>query len=993
MRFMRWLWVVVLALAVGAPEVDAAPGRFTATAVRPHMRRAPSIFDNSSHMDVNNLDMIVTNHGSFAYDLEGQVAGLIFPAGSGNEAVFAGGLWIGAKVGGQIRVAVATYGQEFTPGPMAGGTFQSSTDPRFRNYKLLRDQGTGLVDTTDFAPDPWPRDHGAPTDSTGAPGLLGDMMIWSAYNDADPALHVDLSGSTAPLGVEVQQSTFAFNRTGALQNIIFVKFKIINKGGNQLDETYLSLWADPDLGGFTDDLVGCDTTLSLGYCYNSNNNDQQYGASPPAVGFDFFRGPIVPSTLFPGTMDTLGMTSFNKYTNATDPLSAQETYNYMSGLDKAGNPIHEFDNPANPITRYQVSGDPVTNTGWLDDTPGDRRLFLTAGPFTMFPNDSQEVVAAIIIGQGADRLSSITDLRNKDDAAQLAFDTDFVLPPPVPPPTDRADPMSGGIHLTWGSEPLSYVGAGSGKEFHFEGFQVWQYQTESPGSPRKLLATYDVPDGLTKLYVDENNPTSGGVERMLVAPGDDGGLKFSLDVTNDAFGGGALVDYRDYYFAVTAYAYEINSVQPYAPGEGDVVEFAESAVNLGNPPIRVQPQPITSTFSNTITQTGGTPDAGKVVEVEQVVQRDLTGDLYRIQFADDERWTLTNQTDGTTLLADTLDLSAGVNTPIIEGFLTRISITRSVTAVNEAFPGGVLRDMTPNNTDSTGVWYLDTAGAPILSRFVRFPANLTHGRDYEIRVLADTTDNCWEFVGGDPSPEATFKVPFEVWDLGLNSVGNPADDQKICVMALDADGNGRWNWGDGLYVREIPYASVAWGTPGHLSTDYSPNNTDQTLGRFFFELSDLSFVPEWPAQTTLRILNRKFSAADRFEFRTVPPAGPGSGGPGDVKRILAVPNPYYAYSKYELDRFNRVVKFTHIPSDRRVTIRIFNLAGDLVRTLRAEPNDPNVVATSAIVWDLNTERALPVASGVYIFHVDVAGLGTKTDRLAVFVERERLDSF
>ena len=54
---------------------------------------------------------------------------------------------------------------------------------------------------------------------------------------------------------------------------------------------------------------------------------------------------------------------------------------------------------------------------------------------------------------------------------------------------------------------------------------------------------------------------------------------------------------------------------------------------------------------------------------------------------------------------------------------------------------------------------------------------------------------------------------------------------------------------------------------------------------------------------------------------------------------------------------------------------------------------PNVVATSAIVWDLNTERSLPVASGVYIFHVDVAGLGTKTDRLAVFVERERLDSF
>ena len=44
--------------------------------------------------------------------------------------------------------------------------------------------------------------------------------------------------------------------------------------------------------------------------------------------------------------------------------------------------------------------------------------------------------------------------------------------------------------------------------------------------------------------------------------------------------------------------------------------------------------------------------------------------------------------------------------------------------------------------------------------------------------------------------------------------------------------------------------------------------------------------------------------------------------------------------------------------------------------------------------NLRTGRAdLPVASGFYICRVDVDGVGSKTDRLAVFIERERLDNY
>jgi hypothetical protein len=70
--------------------------------------------------------------------------------------------------------------------------------------------------------------------------------------------------ATQPLGVEVQQTTFGFNRQGPLANTVFIRYRIINKGGNQLSNMFVSQWCDPDLGGFADDLVGCDTTPVTG---------------------------------------------------------------------------------------------------------------------------------------------------------------------------------------------------------------------------------------------------------------------------------------------------------------------------------------------------------------------------------------------------------------------------------------------------------------------------------------------------------------------------------------------------------------------------------------------------------------------------------------------------------------------------------------------------------------------------------------------------------
>ena len=100
-----------------------------------------------------------------------------------------------------------------------------------------------------------------------------------------------------------------------------------------------------------DDYIGCDTVLNLGFCYNGDNDDgtgapPTYGASPPAVGLDYFRG-----TVKKNTNDTLGLTSFTFFTNNTsapppcesdpngEPIPA---YHYSAGIEKRQNSIYGY---------------------------------------------------------------------------------------------------------------------------------------------------------------------------------------------------------------------------------------------------------------------------------------------------------------------------------------------------------------------------------------------------------------------------------------------------------------------------------------------------------------------------------------------------------------------------------------------------------------------------------------------------------------------------
>jgi hypothetical protein len=198
---------------------------------------------------------------------------------------------------------------------------------------------------------------------------------------------------------------------------IYLKYKMINKASRIFHDFYISFWSDPDVGWASDDFVGCDPENNVGFAYQGDPVDEQYGYATPAFGFKLLEGPIVPSAGDTATVDgapvpgyrNLNMHSFTKYINSTDPDNYRESYCYMTGYDQSCNP---FIDPTTGLeTSFMHSGDPVAGTGWLDESPSDRRMMATYGPFDFRPWDTQQIVIKLAFGQGTDRLSSITTLR------------------------------------------------------------------------------------------------------------------------------------------------------------------------------------------------------------------------------------------------------------------------------------------------------------------------------------------------------------------------------------------------------------------------------------------------------------------------------------------------------------------------------------------------------------------------------------------------------
>ncbi|HYE58772.1 MAG TPA: hypothetical protein VD948_09710, partial [Rhodothermales bacterium] len=371
-----------------------------------HAQTAGNCFGPSatSDLDIGGVRARLYNNGGLFWKGAGNVYNVpknalaSFP---GPSAVFAQGIWIGGYVGTELRQAAATYGNwEFYPVPLDGNAQVPGGDCRaydriynvsVRDVRTFEQTGQATRDLLE-----WPVDLGAPVvDGDGVPGnynlyggdrpeLLGHQSAFWVMNDAGGP---HFRTGSKPLGLEVRVTAHAFRSpSDALFYATVYRYTLINRGRLPITETYFGGFSDPDLGNATDDYIGSDTTLRMGYVYNADNFDEGsygYDAAPPALGWKILDGPPLHDDNRDGRLETPGLTSFNYYNGGTcnncDPRGySEDYYKFLSARWQDGRRFyacgdgHALQFASCGLTNWMFSGDPTAPAGqrfWSEFQP------------------------------------------------------------------------------------------------------------------------------------------------------------------------------------------------------------------------------------------------------------------------------------------------------------------------------------------------------------------------------------------------------------------------------------------------------------------------------------------------------------------------------------------------------------------------------------------------------------------------------------------------
>lgn len=1080
-------------------------------------------------LDINNVRARILNNGNLFWRGSPHVYNI--PKGGPSNAIFASGIWMGGLVNGELRLAGSTYGPyEFWAGPLNDdGSAPADCDPFDRVFKVSKEDvvnydGSGVA-TPDLAD--WPTGLGAPTlDANGdlidlvdqplasrvdrrinlgageRPAILGDQMLWWVMNDRG---NVHNRTDTPPMGVEAHVSAFAFNTAGAIGNTTFYKYRIFYKGSVPLENTYMGIFSDPDLGNFDDDYVGCDTTLGMGYVYNADNDDEGgegYGEAPPAAGYDFFQGPLVSDdgrdNDGDGEVDEDGerlkMTAFAFYTNGSgitgDPGNGADMYNYMRGRWKDGQRFTLGGNGrdfSNIPTNFQFPGNPPDFwTEFNSDgqgtaiSPADRRFVMATGPFTIRPNDEQEIVFGIVTSFGSDNIDSVQKMKSDDLLAQAVFDINFELPSPPASPRVTTTPGNGKVLIQWGYNPTdnNYLDGYNvidpllssdvtDNDYQFEGYNVFQYASRAD-QEGKLLATYDKVNGIKRVV-------EGTEITFVTAEGNDTGVLHYHEV-------GGLTNYQTYYFGVQAYAYNATSGQKvYAgpinrfavvPSTSDIVTTSEAQAFASSAAANI------AAGTSSIESTPGGSNIGNGGAGFNVINpAELTGLDYSVEFFafdtdaskaqigdDDPRdaFVPSEANKSAASLVTTYDVVRSDGVKVFDGAEAVIRTGRgapegidvvgfdglslNVSGAPNGFldflivanangplatPQGAAADWEgfpiPSRPDddsqatTDGHWMISTgmSGGCVgdCGPLTDFIARSVTGRggwgvivpfDWEIRWTYEADNFGWDaFTTGNLTT-----VPYELWRTGIATPDDPSDDLRFTTFWLDNVDDGVFNmtdsdhslsggsddpWSDWIYwyapTDETPGESgyQAWAASG----DYGNVGT-HTFGRMVFVnwnggttasggFSDI--MPE-PGSVFRINTTKPNQPGDTFSLST---AGLGARAEtqeeqiADLAEIGISPNPYKGASAYEVSQLVDQVRFTNMPN--QATIRVFSLNGTLITTL--EKNS----SAKSFSWDLTTEEGLPIASGMYLVHVDVPGLGERIIKFGVIKKRVQLNTF
>jgi hypothetical protein len=405
------------------------------------------------------------------------------------------------------------------------------------------------------------------------------------------------------------------------------------------------------------------------------------------------------------------------------------------------------------------------------------------------------------------------------------------------------------------------------------------------------------------------------------------------------------------------------------------------------------------------------------------------------EFKTEKHWNLLNVSEGDTLFEDmtvmngtdlyTGEIHTTLAAPQVDGFQINV-------AVNYAAP----EDFTDLDDVGTGsydidsyaysgwaatalcsdpdVWTCGSSDINLLQRDIelRFtgvyadPETTIVGVDTLIvHPIEEGTGSMATFVGsrnwdtGDhpmnPTPGSdenfAIRIPFEVWDIDAD--GGPAQIDFLIYDRLQVPAeSGNWagdfyafNPYDRMYCYILHRAySVDTAAVAAVECDAAADAEYLTWNLVFWET-------DWVIGDVITIQydNPIQLGSDVFAFGTgdlAPTEDDLALEKAAVEKINVFPNPYYGFHALETARQSKWVKFTHLPDV--ANIRIFNLGGTMVKVIRKDD------ATQYAQWNLKNQSGYPVASGIYIVHIEMPDLDmSKILKLAIVQEEQILTRY
>lgn len=607
------------------------------------------------------------------------------------------------------------------------------------------------------------------------------------------------------------------------------------------------------------------------------------------------------------------------------------------------------------------------------DASQDTDQFITSSFFPLQRGSIERFAIAITVAQAntPTNTADIELVENNLNQAYNAYEANYQFATAPPPPILKTVPGDGRVTLYWDDEAEfvfdRYLERLGQNPNNFEGYKIYR------STDAALLDARKITDGRGNLsflkpiaQFDRDNQFLGnhpipinGVEYYL---GDNSGLqRYYIDTD--------IINGRQYYYAVVAYNHgaaqagiapsesPINlSINP----DGTLVAGVnvKSVIPAANSAGYVGPQP------PDVRQTSGSGTGEVLVDI--VDPRELVpASTYRITFRDTTiagetqayAYSLSNTTTNKVLL-DKRESMQGQDSPVVEGFRVIIRNPESQNRIKQVSwftESGLDADATITSStigEGTDRSYILSFG-PETSRFSTNEAVVTRGSIRQ-RVAAVTSN--LQILDAETGEE----VPYAL----LRDGSIPGRNEAVSAY-FDADS--QQNSSDVIFIlnekNEVVYElTIHPHVGGQTFRPMSGDRVEIAQGTNFTSNDVFEFTIDE---------NLNVAKEDRDLARQ------------RLEDIRVVPNPYMVTNVAERrptpvrPQQERQLHFINLPA--QCTIRIFNVAGQLIQTIPVN----NSIDNGLKVWDMLTKDNLDLSYGVYIYHVDAPGIGEHTGKFAV----------